>query len=104
MLVGRPLAQVVSIYFDEAGGARSSHNPVIDCFAKELGKDRDDVEAQHVHEHRRFKCNCEGYAESPIKDLQIQQSFGRVDNDRLCCGINFDDYVSSHWNKILTPT
>src|SRR5690242_18601963 len=48
MLVGGPLPQVVRCYFDQSRVARAPQNPTIYALAKEFGKDRDDIEAQHL--------------------------------------------------------
>src|ERR1051325_4792093 len=48
MLVSGPLPQVVRCYFDQSRVARAPQNPTIDRLAQELGKDRDDIEAQHL--------------------------------------------------------
>ena len=45
MLVGGPLPQVVRRYFHETRILRPPQNPTIYATAKELGKDRDDIEA-----------------------------------------------------------
>jgi hypothetical protein len=37
----------VGLYFDESGIPRAPQNPTIDHLVKELGKDRNDVEAKH---------------------------------------------------------
>jgi hypothetical protein len=47
MLVGGPLPQIVRRDFDQTGVTRAPQNPTIDHLAKKLGKDRDDIEAQH---------------------------------------------------------
>jgi hypothetical protein len=48
MPIGGPLAQIVSGDLNQTGRARASHNPMLDYFAKVLGKDRDDIETQHA--------------------------------------------------------
>ena len=47
VLIGGPLPQIVGLYFNQSRIARPPQNPTIDRLAKELGKDRDDIEAQH---------------------------------------------------------
>src|SRR5215467_13041009 len=48
MLVSGPLPQIVRRYFHQPGITRAPQNPTIYALAKELGKDRDDIEAQHL--------------------------------------------------------
>src|ERR1041385_9560072 len=48
LLVSRPLPPIVRRHFHQSGVARTPQNPTIYALAKELGKDRDDIEAQHL--------------------------------------------------------
>jgi hypothetical protein len=52
VLVSGPLPQIVSYYFNQSGITCSPQNSTIDHFAKKLGKDRDDIEAQHFRESK----------------------------------------------------
>jgi hypothetical protein len=48
MSVGGPLAQVVRFNFNQSSGACPAYDPVLDRITKEVRKNRDDIEAQHV--------------------------------------------------------
>jgi hypothetical protein len=45
MLIAGPLPQIVRIYLNQTGFSRTSNNSVIDNITKELGKNRDDIDA-----------------------------------------------------------
>jgi len=72
VLIRGPLSQIVGRYIHQPRIARAPQNSTINRLAKELRKDRDDIEAQH------------------LKDLQIQKPFGRIDDDCLSCRVDFN--------------
>src|ERR1044072_1319626 len=85
MLVCGPLAQLMRDDIHESGVTCAPQNPTINHLAKELGKDCDDIEAQH-----------------PSKKSKIQKSFRRVDHNCLSRSVDFhDDRICQRYQSFL---
>src|SRR3982074_829145 len=112
MTVGGPLPQVVSLYLNQVGGACPADDPVIDRLAKELGKDRDDIEAQHFANNRQLAFErtwgpnpfLHHNPKAPVKDLQFKKTLGRVNNYRLTRGVYINDDRSGHGYQVISAT
>src|SRR6185369_7939861 len=112
MLVRGPRTQVVRLNFNQPRPARASNNPVIECFAKIIGKYRNDIDAKRCHcrlsisDYRFLSVTLSSLTmpigKLAIANLQFQESFGRVDLNQLLIDIDIYADITDHRDQHFT--